>query len=721
MTIQNTTIRKAGPSQGNGFNTVFPFTFKVFTATDILVTYLNALGAESVLVLSTNYTVSLNADQNTSPGGSVTLLVAPATATYITLTSQVTNTQTLALTNSGGFYPESINDALDRIVIQVQQLAEQLIRSPKIPVSGAGTVSSPDIVLGIDDLGAVIFKSLASIAGISVSIFIKPLLGKTTLADAQAYLGIVPASTSGSSLDNNSLPLSKISRGPAGLVIAGNNSGADSTYQAILSLIANNAITKTLLALKTVDRTILSDSSTSKIAALPSRQAAELQYAGMMVKMNDGSLLAWGRAITGQLGLNHSDDINSLPRKPVFNVPVPVGVTVADFIVITGCTYVLLTNGWVYATGLNAQGQLGVGDTANRNILTRIEYFVTNTISINKIFACGSSYGTAASAFFVTSAGVVYATGYNNNGQLGIGTTVNNTTPSLISGSITGVIDITVSDAVACSVFLRTSGGQLYAAGYNGQGQLGLGDLVNRTSFTLVSSLANVAKVSCTFCSNGTTSLGHSLALLTNGNVYAAGYNGYGQLGINSTTNNSAFTQVSTIANIASIGVGGGLFGFSYAVSTSGTLYVWGYNGQGVCGTGNIANQLVPFSLSAAGFNGIIAQVEPSATSTGGQQSITVLDTNGKLWFAGWDYNYFVTDVAFLVPIYTAYRSIALDSASEKITSIRWHGFSNLYRMFVLSDDQKLYCVGDNSSGVAQGGYNPAVPAIVRSLQKIPL
>lgn len=141
MTIQNTTIRKAGPSQGNGVTTVFPFTFKVFTTADILVTYLDASSVESVLVLTTNYTVSLNADQNTSPGGSVTLLVAPATGTYITLTSQVTNTQTLALTNSGGFYPESINNALDRTVIQVQQLAEVVSRCIVVAVSSTQTAA----------------------------------------------------------------------------------------------------------------------------------------------------------------------------------------------------------------------------------------------------------------------------------------------------------------------------------------------------------------------------------------------------------------------------------------------------------------------------------------------------------------------------------------------------------------------------------------------------
>lgn len=154
MTIQNTTICKAGPSQGNGVTTVFPFTFKVFTTADILVTYLDASGVESVLVLTTNYTVSLNADQNTSPGGSVTLLVAPATGTYITLTSQLANTQTLALTNSGGFYPESINNALDRTVIQIQQLAEQASRAIKFPVSDI--TSNPNLPNKTDRLGSLL-------------------------------------------------------------------------------------------------------------------------------------------------------------------------------------------------------------------------------------------------------------------------------------------------------------------------------------------------------------------------------------------------------------------------------------------------------------------------------------------------------------------------------------------------------------------------------------
>ena len=193
MTIQNTTIRKAGPSQGNGVTTVFPFTFKVFTATDILVTYLDALGVESVLVLSTNYTVSLNADQNTSPGGSVTLLVAPATATYITLTSQVTNTQNLSLTNSGGFYPQSINDALDRTVIQVQQLAEVVSRCIVVAVSSTQTAAQ---LLASIYASAASAISAASSASASASTATTQAGIATT--QAAAVLAAIPSQTGNS-------------------------------------------------------------------------------------------------------------------------------------------------------------------------------------------------------------------------------------------------------------------------------------------------------------------------------------------------------------------------------------------------------------------------------------------------------------------------------------------------------------------------------------------
>jgi hypothetical protein len=134
MTISSET-RKAGPFVGNDSSTSFPFTFKVFKADDLLVVRADEDGVETVLVQGTNYTVSLNTNQNANPGGTVVLGTALATDTTLVLTSAVENLQPTDLTNQGGFYPKVISDALDRATIQIQQLQEQVDRSAKLPIT----------------------------------------------------------------------------------------------------------------------------------------------------------------------------------------------------------------------------------------------------------------------------------------------------------------------------------------------------------------------------------------------------------------------------------------------------------------------------------------------------------------------------------------------------------------------------------------------------------
>lgn len=138
MTISSSN-RKAGPFTGNGVTVAFPFAFKVFTTADVLVVQaVTATGVETTLALGTNYTVSLNADQNANPGGTITMLVAPPTGSTLTATSQVGNLQPMDLTNAGGFYPKVLNDAADRAAIQIQQTDAKADRSLKYPVSDSG-------------------------------------------------------------------------------------------------------------------------------------------------------------------------------------------------------------------------------------------------------------------------------------------------------------------------------------------------------------------------------------------------------------------------------------------------------------------------------------------------------------------------------------------------------------------------------------------------------
>ena len=134
MTISSTN-RKAGPYLGNDVTTVFPFAFKVFSASDVLVVFADADGAESNLTPGAHYTVSLNANQNANPGGAVTMLTAPESGTTLTITSSLEYLQQTDITNNGGFFPAVLNNTFDRLVIYIQQLAENLSRSLKAAIS----------------------------------------------------------------------------------------------------------------------------------------------------------------------------------------------------------------------------------------------------------------------------------------------------------------------------------------------------------------------------------------------------------------------------------------------------------------------------------------------------------------------------------------------------------------------------------------------------------
>lgn len=134
MTISSTN-RKAGPYSGNGVTVNFPFAFKVFSASDLYVVSADPNGNETVLLLATDYTVVLNANQDSNPGGTVTRLTALDTGNLMTISSALDYLQPTDLTNHGGFYPKVINISLDRITIFIQQLAEQMSRALKYAIT----------------------------------------------------------------------------------------------------------------------------------------------------------------------------------------------------------------------------------------------------------------------------------------------------------------------------------------------------------------------------------------------------------------------------------------------------------------------------------------------------------------------------------------------------------------------------------------------------------
>lgn len=181
MTI-NSTTRKTSALVGNGNTATYPFAFKVFTDADVVVKKLEAATSiETTLTLGLNndYIVTLSTDQDSNPGGSITLKSGGndqnlASGFSIVITSAVEPLQGTDLTNQGGFYPEVINDALDKAVILHQQQQDEINRSIKFSLTN--TIGSLEInenaaarknrVLGFDNLGEFeVLKELGTYRG----------------------------------------------------------------------------------------------------------------------------------------------------------------------------------------------------------------------------------------------------------------------------------------------------------------------------------------------------------------------------------------------------------------------------------------------------------------------------------------------------------------------------------------------------------------------------
>ncbi|AOS80268.1 hypothetical protein Q5W_15465 [Hydrogenophaga sp. PBC] len=130
------TPRRAGPYDGTGAQTAFGFSFKAFDEADVRVVELDEpTNVESDAALNTDYTVALNPDQESTPGGTVNYLVAPSADKKITLIGNLDFAQPVDLPDGGNYRAQQVEDGLDRLAICLQQLKEITNRCAQVPVS----------------------------------------------------------------------------------------------------------------------------------------------------------------------------------------------------------------------------------------------------------------------------------------------------------------------------------------------------------------------------------------------------------------------------------------------------------------------------------------------------------------------------------------------------------------------------------------------------------
>jgi hypothetical protein len=135
------TSRLAGPFDGTGALVNYPFTFKVFAAADVEVTLRDSTGLEQVAVDGSTCLVTVNADQDGSPGGYVRYAVggvatALPSGTSLTITGAgLAYTQTADLPAAGNFNPTTVENALDRNTMLVQLIRDEVARALQVSVS----------------------------------------------------------------------------------------------------------------------------------------------------------------------------------------------------------------------------------------------------------------------------------------------------------------------------------------------------------------------------------------------------------------------------------------------------------------------------------------------------------------------------------------------------------------------------------------------------------
>ena len=337
-------------------------------------------------------------------------------------------------------------------------------------------------------------------------------------------------------------------------------------------------------------------------------QAMALNKQGLWPKPPiQGQIWSWGYNFYGQLGLNNTTDYSS---------PKQIGSLTGWGKIAAGTQFsiAIKTDGTIWSWGRNDSGQLGqtLAVATNRSSPVQIGA-LTDWLQV----VCGNYHALA-----IKTNGTLWAWGRNSAGQLGLGNTTNRSSPVQV-GALTTWSKIAAGNSYSAAV---RSDGTLWTWGDNTQGQLGLGTsgaYTERSSPTQVGALTNWRDV---------VTGQATIALKTDGTLWAWGLNGDGNLGLNNTTDYSSPKQVGSLTNWAQINC---CRTTTIAIKTDNTAWIWGGNAYGQLWRGNTTNYSSPVQLGALTNWSIIAGMADSVfgLKTDGTLSAWGRNQRGQLGF----------------------------------------------------------------------------------------
>ena len=233
----------------------------------------------------------------------------------------------------------------------------------------------------------------------------------------------------------------------------------------------------------------------------------------------------------------------------------------------------------VFSWGRNSSGQLGDNSTTSRSSPVSVVGGFTDWCQVS----AGGVHTVA-----VRSNGIAWSWGSGADGRLGNNSTTVRSSPVSVVGGFSDWCN--VSAGGAHTVAVRT-GGTAWVWGCNNVGQLGDNTTTTRSSpVSVVGGFTNWCQASA--------GNNHSLAVRSNGTIWAWGYNGNGSASpLGDGTSISRSSPVSVIGGFTDwCSVSGGS-SFSAAVRTNGSAWAWGIGGNGVLGNGTTTDTLSPVSV----------------------------------------------------------------------------------------------------------------------------
>jgi alpha-tubulin suppressor-like RCC1 family protein len=392
---------------------------------------------------------------------------------------------------------------------------------------------------------------------------------------------------------------------------------------------------------------------------------------------NGGVAYCWGENEYGQLGIGSLDFVAQPAQVSGGHVWTNIYVG-PDYGNEDPMTCGITNTGAGYCWGDNSDGEVGDGTTINRTTPTLIAGgYSWKTLSVGWEDVCG-----------ITTTGAGYCWGGNYVGEVGNSSVTGvQSTPTAIDGSYTWA-QIDVGDEFACGV---TVGGNGYCWGDGTQGELGdnsTGDVNTPTALSGTHTWAQISAGEVTGC-----------GVTTSGCAFCWGNSDYGELGNGSTTGSLVPTAVSgsytwSQVNVANSEVCG--------LTTDGSGYCWGFNGTGGIGDGTTSQRTSPTPVSG----GLVFQSLLPATGPNGGMACG-LTVGGAEYCWGYNDRYQLGDTTSVerdLPVAVVWPS------ADTVTSIGPGGQTNCSIR-----NGAAYCWGDNTYGELGDGTNTnrTVPTLV--------